>query len=263
MHKKINLFLAVSIILLSACTIPRGAAIVSEVVKEKDAETPSFQVVEVTRERLPTLAKWPANGWHGHYHWLKASRGPASNVIRAGDVVDLIIWDNEENSLLTSAGQKSTEMRGLSVSSSGKIFVPYLDEVVVSGQTPSDARRNIQAKLVQISPSAQVQLMLTAGQQNSVDLVTGMPSPGTYPLPSRNTSILSMLSIGGGIEGTLRNPIVRLIRGSKTYDIRAEELFEHQSKNVTLRGGGREVEIGAFLSEDERKALFDELSRFF
>lgn len=30
---------------------------------------------------------------------------------------------------------------------------------------------------------------------------------------------------------------------------------------VTLKGGGREVEIGAFLSEDERKALFDELDR--
>lgn len=32
---------------------------------------------------------------------------------------------------------------------------------------------------------------------------------------------------------------------------------------VTLRGGGREVEIGAFLSEDERKALYDELARIF
>lgn len=30
---------------------------------------------------------------------------------------------------------------------------------------------------------------------------------------------------------------------------------------VTLRGGGREVEIGAFLSEDERKALYDDLTR--
>ncbi len=28
---------------------------------------------------------------------------------------------------------------------------------------------------------------------------------------------------------------------------------------ITLRGSGREVELGAFLSEDERKALFDEL----
>ncbi len=30
---------------------------------------------------------------------------------------------------------------------------------------------------------------------------------------------------------------------------------------VTLKGDGREVEIGAFLSEDERKALHDDLSR--
>lgn len=29
---------------------------------------------------------------------------------------------------------------------------------------------------------------------------------------------------------------------------------------VTLKGAGREVEIGAFLTEDERKALYDELA---
>jgi len=30
---------------------------------------------------------------------------------------------------------------------------------------------------------------------------------------------------------------------------------------VTLQGSGREVEIGAFLSEDERRALYDDLQR--
>lgn len=32
---------------------------------------------------------------------------------------------------------------------------------------------------------------------------------------------------------------------------------------VTLRGGGREVEIGTFLSEEERKMLYEELARIF
>lgn len=227
--------------------MPRGAAIVSEVVKEKESDTPTFQVVDVTRDRLPTLAKWPANGWHGHYHWLSASRGPASNLIRSGDTVDLIIWDSEENSLLTGAGQKSTEMRGLKVSGSGKIFVPYLDEVSVRGQTPSDARRSIQQKLTQISPSAQVQLILKAGQQNSVDLVTGVPKPGSYPLESRNTTILSLISLGGGVDSNLRNPLVRLIRGGKTYEVRTDDLFANQSKNILLRGGDK-----VLVREDER-----------
>ncbi|WP_354667629.1 polysaccharide biosynthesis/export family protein [Lentibacter algarum] len=247
MNKLTSLLLAALLVMLSACTTPRGAAIVSEVVREKKSDSPTFQVVEVNRERLPSLAKWPANGWHGHYHWLKASRGSSSNVIRSGDTVDLIIWDSEENSLLTGAGQKSTEMRGLNVSSSGTIFVPYLDEVLVRGQTPNDARRSIQSKLTQISPSAQVQLMFTPGLQNSVDLVTGVGSPGSYPLPNRNFTILSLISLGGGIDLGLRNPLVRLIRGSKTYEIRAEELFETQSKNVTLRGGDK-----VLVREDDR-----------
>jgi uncharacterized membrane protein len=32
---------------------------------------------------------------------------------------------------------------------------------------------------------------------------------------------------------------------------------------VTLSGNGREVEIGAFLSEDERKALYQDLAQTF
>lgn len=232
---------------LGACSLPRGAVLLNEVVKEKDSETPTYQVVHVTRDKLPVLAEWPGTSGEISYHWPTSTRGPHSGVIRSGDTVNLIIWDNDENSLLTSLEQKSTEMRGLSVSSSGTIFVPYLTDVVITGMTPKDARRHIQKQLEVISPSAQVQLVHNPGEENSVDLVTGVPKPGSYPLASRNTSILSLLSLGGGISESLRNPVVRLIRGAQTYNIRADDLFSTEKANIILRGGDK-----VLVREDER-----------
>ena len=96
-------------------------------------------------------------------------------------------------------------------------------------------------------PSAQVQLTLEAGNNNSVDLVSGVVKPGSYPLPDRNFTILSLLAQGGGIDKDLRNPSVRLIRGGKTYEIRAKALLAHPADNVVLRGGDQ-----VLVREDDR-----------
>ncbi len=232
---------------LAACTLPRGAALTGEVLREQNDKTPSFQVMAVTRANLPVLATWPVTGWSGQYRWPEATRGPSSSVIRAGDRLDLVIWDNQENSLLTSMNAPNVTLSGLEVSDAGTIFVPYLDEVVLAGQTPNEARRKIQEALAPIVPSAQVQLALVPGRQNSVDLVAGIARPGSYPLPDRNHTILSMIATGGGITQNLRNPLVRLIREDQTYEIRAERLFANASRNVLLRGGDKIV-----VEEDNR-----------
>jgi polysaccharide export outer membrane protein len=230
---------ALSLVVLSGCSLPRGAALQSEILTEQDAETPSFAVVPVTRANAPAIAKWPATGWSGHYHWIDQARGLASSMIREGDLIDLIIWDSQDNSLLAPLAQKSVEMRGLRVSSTGTVFVPYIDEVLVRGLTPESARQRVQEKLSAIAPSAQVQLALTAGQDNSVDLVAGVNRPGTYPLPSRDYTILSLIAQGGGIQSSLEHPVVKLMRGSQTYAIPAESLFGDASNNTTLRGNDK------------------------
>lgn len=220
---------------------------VNEVLKEQDKEHPTFQVVSVTRANVGQLAKWPVTGWHGHYHWLPAQRGPAGSVIRTGDKIDLVIWDSQENSLLMPEGAKSVVMNNLVVSPSGSIFVPYLNNVVVRGMSPDAARRKIQNEMAPISPDAQVQLSHEPGEGNSVDLVSGIAKPGTYPLAGRNTTILSMIAQGGGISTNLRNPLVRLIRDGHTYDIRAEDLFSKASKNALVRGNDK-----ILVEEDDR-----------
>jgi polysaccharide export outer membrane protein len=239
--------LCLVLVALPACTLPRGAALTSEIIKEENAKSPTYQVVRVGRVNAAAVAEWPATGTNAHYAWPAAGNGPTSAIIRPGDVVSLAIWDNQDNSLLTQRDVKSVQMPGLTVSPSGSIFVPYLDEVVVTGQTPAQARRELQNRLSSIVPSAQVQLELQPGANNSVDLVSGVATPGSYPMADRNFKILSLIAQGGGIAPSLRNPLVQLQRDGTTYNIRSERLFADASRNITLRGGDNVVVI-----EDQR-----------
>src|SRR6056297_2499876 len=125
---------------VAGCSLPRGAAVQSEVLRESQEETPSFQVVAVTRDATNGLAQWPMTGWAGHYHSFKDGRAPDSSVIQTGDTMQIVIWDNQENSLLAGAGTKLTQMPPTTVSSSGKIFMPYVGHVSVRGLTTDAAR---------------------------------------------------------------------------------------------------------------------------
>ncbi len=234
-------------LVVSGCGFPAGAPVASEILAEANDANPSYGVVEVSRANLPMIDKWPATGWKGHYRWLQGGGGAASMVLRPGDAVNLVIWDNQNNSLLTNPAEKSTKMNGLKVSPAGTIFVPYIGEVVVNGLSPERARREVQQELARIAPSAQVQLAVVAGTANTVDLVRGVASPGPVQLPSRNFTILSLLSRGGGINTSLRNPLVRLIRNGKTYEIRADNLLSDSRRNIVMRGGDKVI-----VDEDKR-----------
>ncbi|OWU82797.1 DUF2244 domain-containing protein [Phaeobacter sp. 22II1-1F12B] len=81
----------------------------------------------------------------------------------------------------------------------------------------------------------------------------------------KNARILEIL--------TLTDEVVRLERHTPKKDVKEWECNRYWARPqihdkdgpvpyyVTLKGAGREVEIGAFLSEDERRALFDDLCR--
>jgi polysaccharide export outer membrane protein len=231
----ISLFAAVMIV--AGCSLPRGAAIQSEVLHEQQAGTPSFQVIPVTRNLTPALAQWPSTGWHGHYHWFDRDHGPDSNVIQPGDVMEIVVWESQDNSLLSSSGSNMIKMPKQEVSSGGTIFLPYVGDVDVRGLSADAARRRIQDSFEGIAPSAQVQVAVVAGRNNAIDLVNGVASPGQYPLDSRNIRILSVLAKGGGVSSNLRNPLLRLQRGSRTYETRVADLLADARRNVRLRGG--------------------------
>lgn len=231
---------------LAGCGLPRSAGFQSEVLAASRANTAEkgqppqydFAVYAVTGDTLPMLRAWPSRNVPVQ-QWLTATQQPASLAIAPGDILQLMIWDAEENSLLAGPGQRVTPLQMVEVSAGGRIFVPYIGELDVAGLSPDAARTRIEQELVPTIPSAQVQLTVEAGRGNSANLTGGVAAVGVYPIPDRSFRILDLLSTAGGAVPTLINPQVRLIRGGRTYAVPLDRLLEDPRLDIAVRGGDR------------------------
>ncbi|MCP5091733.1 MAG: polysaccharide export protein [Gammaproteobacteria bacterium] len=246
-----TLVLSLCAALITACsTLPRGAPVQREILRADENAPKEFAVYGVTRTFLPTVARWPATGVIRSSGWLKHSHSSAGPVLAPGDRLNLMIWDSDPNSLLTSPEQKSVSMEGVQISPAGTIFLPYVNAVHVAGTGPEQARRKIQRKMEEIIPSAQVQLYLQEGKQNMADLVGGVSSPGSYAITDSHFTVLNLISQGGGVNPALRHPRVRLNRNGKSYVKSVSAIFENPGLDTILRGGDKVI-----VEQDDRYFL--------
>ena len=243
-------------IVLMACSTPRGAGFLSEVlatdeaVDAQGAPVYDFAVFSVTRANIHTFSRWPDLGAN-RLGWVKREPQPALLIIASGDLLSIVIWDAEENSLLTGAGQRSVNLQDTPVSSTGHIFIPFVGQMHVAGMSSETTRDQIEDRLKETIPSAQVQLSVKPGRANTANLVSGVGKPGVYPLPDRDFTLLSLLSQGGGVRPDMNNPQVRLLRRSKSYQTSLARVYEDPTMDTTLQGGDRvivEPDTRSFLS---------------
>lgn len=225
--------------LVSGCDAPRGALLQSEILKESQQEDSTYDVIAVNKATLAQVSRWPGTGANLGLSWPGKGQSQTSRILRPGDVVNLVVWENEANSLLATPEQRAVPMKGLVISPDGTIFVPYINEVKISGLSPEMARAELQQRMATIAPSAQVQIEVVQGDQNSIELISGVAKPGRYPIAARGVTVLSMLAEAGGIPDGMRNPVVRMQRGGKAYAVLARELYQNPAQDILMRGGDR------------------------
>lgn len=236
-------------LLLTACSLPRGAGIEREITSGANNAGADFAIYPVSRAFLPTLSEWPVVG-EPELNWITASAGARTQIINAGDIVAITIWDSNDNSLLTAPGQRVVNLEEMRVAANGSVFMPYIGNTRIAGLTPEAARERLQHELESIVPSAQVQLAMAAGRHNSVDLVGGVGAPGTYPLPDQSYSVLSLIAQGGGVRVGLENPQIRLMRHGQLYGTSITRLYSEPQLDTRLVGGDRVI-----VEEDRRYFL--------
>jgi polysaccharide biosynthesis/export protein len=235
---------------LTGCGYPRGAGFESEVlassVSASGEVTQDFAVEAVTKANLAQFAAWPQNG-PPQRRWINRQPQNANRIIAPGDKVSVTVWSTEENSLLTTPGQRAVEMEDITVASNGSIFLPYVSTIRIAGMSPDRAREVIQEQFVAVLPSAQVQLEMVEGRQSTVNAVSGVKNPGPYPLLDQDFTVLALLAAAGGVDDSLDNPQIRLIRDDAIYGTSVRRLFEEPQLDTTLLGGDKVI-----VAEDER-----------
>jgi polysaccharide export outer membrane protein len=241
---------AVLLFMLAGCGFPRGAGFEREVLQGSVAAngeiSRDFAVEPVTRAQLARYDHWPRTG-SGAMRWIGRQPQPANRIIAPGDIVAVRVWSTEVNSLLTESGKRAADLGKITVSSAGTIFLPYVESLRIAGMSPDRAREVIQERFVAIIPSAQVQLELQEGQQSTVSAVSGVRAPGAYPLPNQDYTVLALLAEAGGIDQSLNNPQVRLVRDDQIYGTSVDRLFSDPALDTTLRGRDK-----VLVEEDDR-----------
>lgn len=233
--------LALGATALAGCDVPRGAPMRREVLRGAEDPEAQFAVHFVTGEFLPTVAAWPAVNPLPNQGWIESSPGSPTRRIRQGDEVSIAIWDSEDNSLLTPPGERVVALQDMRVAPDGTVFIPYVGEVRISGLSQQEARRAIEEQMTAIVPSAQVQLAVEDGRENSAEVVSGVNRPGRYPLEGGDRTVLSLIAQAGGVRDSYEHPLVRLQRDGSIYLTSVKRLFEDPRLDTTLRGGDRVV----------------------
>ncbi len=250
--------ISVAVVLAGCSAAPRGSGLQSEVLQSRtaagqsavdDALPQDFAVEPITRESLGRYANWPARSQGRSYGWPKG-QGGKPNQIRPGDVITISVWVSEDNSLLTAPNQRVAEMPEMTVSPTGQLFLPYIGQMQVAGQSQEEARAAIEAAYVKVTPSAQVQLRSVEGRQSSASVVSGVAKPGSYPLTDSGVTVLDILALSGGVPQTVINPQVRVQRGDTTYGISLDLVMKDTALNIRLQGGDR-----VFVEADENYFL--------
>lgn len=228
-----------SVLTLMSCGLPRGAAIQNEVIGKEAQKQSDLAVYRVSKESLSTISKWPEPGTNTSYSWPSKGSAAADTPIRAFDRVDVVVWDSEENSLLSSNGQNTVNMQNMKVSSAGTIFLPFVGSVHIAGLSHASARSRIQRKYEEIIPSAQIQLNITQGSRGTISMVSGVNRPGPIQVDDPNFTILTAVSAAGGPSAQIQNPQLKLIRGSRTYSRPLEQVLENPKYDTLLVPGDK------------------------
>lgn len=233
-----------AVLVLASCGLPSSGPSVKNIQDSSIENGGDLFIVDVTQSVINASTRQQTSGFSQSFR----NMGVVSvDRIHPGDTLTVTIWENVENGLFSSLGQKVTTLPAVQVDQLGNIFIPYAGSIKASGYTPDDLRRKITGLLDGQTPDPQIEVRREAGDGATVSILGGVSGQGVYPIDASSRRLTGMLARAGGI--TLDPGVVKITvrRGAEVGEIWFQNLLDNPANDIPLRAGDKIV-----LETDER-----------
>jgi polysaccharide export outer membrane protein len=239
-----GLVFLLGISVLAACALPRSGPSRGEILAGANNGPNDVHIVEVSDTVVAAARSIQSLGFGSDFLNAGAQR---ADIISRGDVLSVTVWENIDNGLLASVGQKVTLLQEVQVDQEGLIFIPYAGRLLARGKTPEQLRRLITNNLQDQTPDPQVEVRRLAGDGATVSIIGGVGLQGVYPIEASTRRLAPMLAKAGGVIIEPDVAQVRILRSGKVGTIWLQDLYDNTMADVALRAGDKII-----VEEDRR-----------
>ncbi len=151
-------------------------------------------------------------------------------VIGPGDVIEIIVWKNEELSKVAP------------VAPDGKLHFPLIGEVVAGGKTVAQLKAAVEEKISRFVPNPELSVGLQQINSMMIYVIGRVTRPGRLVLNS-NLNVLQALSMAGGPNTFAKRDEIKIFRetddGTRIFDFDYEDVTKglHLEQNIVLERG--------------------------
>jgi polysaccharide export outer membrane protein len=232
--------------LLAGCFLPAAAPTSRELTRtESDSDFP-YSLVRIDARVAAVInhvrSSFDSSFQRAHY--------TASNILRAGDVVSITIYETGGSTLFpppssfpgaSITGQPGAVSPGVNtippqtIEADGTVKVPFVGPLKVTGMTPGKAgaliEQNLQGKAVQ----PQVIVTMVNNNANAVAVSGDVNLGKVVHLTLRGEHLLDVIAEAGGPKYPPYETYVRVVRGKTVGSVLLQTVINDPTQNISVR----------------------------
>ncbi len=176
---------------------------------------------------------------------------PPTDLIAAGDVVDVIVYETGVALFGGSPGGVVSTVTGLDpsatsekltairVDDAGFVRLPYLGQVRAAGRTTAELAAVLRSSYRGMSQNPQVLVTMREVIGNSVLIGGDVVRPGRLVLPTNRETLSDAIALAGGYRGEAKDISVRVQRQDQSVEIRLSDVMKTSANDMRVFPGDK------------------------